>query len=84
MVKPVAGPEKAGYEPDGERGKADRVLKQMREALPEGICLVGVGGISSGQDAARKQQLGADLVQFYTGFVYRGPGLVGQCVEAWT
>lgn len=76
--------ETGGLSGEPLRGKADRVLKQMRAALPEGICLVGVGGISSGQDAARKQQLGADLVQFYTGFVYHGPGLVGECVEAWT
>lgn len=65
------------------RNKADRVLEKMREVLPNHISLVGVGGISRGEHAAHKQQLGADLVQFYTGFVYRGPELVAECVESW-
>ncbi|HET8682068.1 MAG TPA: dihydroorotate dehydrogenase (quinone), partial [Micromonosporaceae bacterium] len=37
---------------------------------------VGVGGILDPDDAARLLDAGASLVQLYTGFVYRGPGLV--------
>jgi dihydroorotate dehydrogenase len=62
--------------------KADRVLGLMREALPEEIALIGVGGITRGQDAVDKLDLGADLVQFYTGMVYRGPELVTECLQA--
>jgi dihydroorotate dehydrogenase len=62
--------------------KADRVLALMREALPEQIALIGVGGITCGQDALDKLELGADLVQFYTGMVYRGPELVTECLQA--
>jgi dihydroorotate dehydrogenase len=40
------------------------------------LCLVGVGGISSGEDAFAKIQAGASLVQLYTGFAYAGPGLI--------
>ena len=53
------------------KDKADHVLAAFRAALPDGVALIGTGGITRGEDAAEKVQLGADLVQFYTGFVYR-------------
>jgi dihydroorotate dehydrogenase len=61
---------------------ADKVLAAFRRALPDEIALIGVGGILSGQDAVEKLQLGANLVQFYTGMVYRGPELVSECLSA--
>jgi dihydroorotate dehydrogenase len=61
--------------------KSTEVLRGMRQRLP-GIALIGVGGICSGADAAGKIAAGADLVQFYTGFIYRGPALIGESVEA--
>jgi dihydroorotate dehydrogenase len=64
------------------REMADEVLAQLRQALPAGVALIGVGGITDGAHAAHKQALGADLVQFYTGFVYHGPDLIAQCVKA--
>ena len=62
--------------------KADEVLSAFRTLLPENIALIGVGGITRGQDAVDKLKLGADLVQFYTGMVYRGPELVSECLQA--
>ena len=62
--------------------KSTAVLRMLRTRLPESIPLVGVGGIFSGADAAKKMAAGASLVQCYTGLVYRGPGLIGDCVEA--
>ena len=62
--------------------KATAVLRMLRTRLPESIPLVGVGGIMSGPDAVKKTAAGANLVQLYTGLVYRGPGLVGECVDA--
>jgi len=62
--------------------KADRVLAALRAALPDEIALIGVGGITCGQDAVDKLKLGAELVQFYTGMVYRGPELVAECLQA--
>jgi len=58
------------------------VLRRLRSRLPATIPLIGVGGILSGADASGKATAGADLVQFYTGLIYRGPALIGECVEA--
>ena len=62
--------------------KSTAVLRMLRTRLPEAIPLIGVGGILSGADAVKKMAAGASLVQVYTGLVYRGPALIGECVEA--
>jgi len=62
--------------------QSNHVLAAFRAALPPDVALIGTGGITSGADAAEKIALGADLVQFYTGFVYKGPDLVTDCVKA--
>jgi len=64
------------------RDLATRVLKEFSSSLP-GTTLIGAGGILSGRDAAEKFSNGAALVQLYTGLVYRGPGLVAECVSAY-
>ena len=61
---------------------ADRVLAALRAELPDEVALIGVGGITCGQDAVDKLDRGAQLVQFYTGMVYRGPELVAECLKA--
>jgi dihydroorotate dehydrogenase len=63
------------------RERATRVLKELSSLLPE-TTLIGAGGILSGADAAEKRAAGAALVQLYTGLIYRGPNLVGECVSA--
>jgi dihydroorotate dehydrogenase len=62
--------------------KSTAVLRMLRTRLPEQIPLIGVGGILSGADAAKKMAAGASLVQLYTGLVYRGPKLIGECADA--
>ena len=62
--------------------KSTAVLAGMHARLGGRIPLVGVGGILEGANAAAKRRAGASLVQFYTGMIYRGPALVGECVEA--
>ena len=64
------------------KARADRVLDAFRNALPDEIALIGVGGITRGLDAVDKLDFGASLVQFYTGLVYRGPELVQECLQA--
>ncbi|MEO7935921.1 MAG: quinone-dependent dihydroorotate dehydrogenase [Dokdonella sp.] len=62
--------------------KSTAVLRGMATRLGGKLPLIGVGGISSGADAATKIVAGASLVQFYTGMVYRGPSLICESVEA--
>jgi dihydroorotate dehydrogenase len=61
--------------------KATGVLQELKRHLPD-LTLIGAGGIMSGADAAAKFAAGASLVQLYSGLIYRGPGLVGECVSA--
>ena len=63
-------------------GRSTATLRRLRTRLPESVPLIGVGGILSGADAVAKTAAGAQLVQLYSGLVYRGPRLVGECVEA--
>ena len=62
--------------------QATGVLRAFRQRLDAAIPLIGVGGITCGADAAQKIDAGAHLVQVYTGLIYRGPGLIGDCVQA--
>ncbi|HEY5636770.1 MAG TPA: quinone-dependent dihydroorotate dehydrogenase [Burkholderiales bacterium] len=64
------------------RARATRVLAALHAALGGEVPLVGVGGILRGADAAEKAAAGATLVQLYTGLIYRGPALIGECVRA--
>jgi len=57
------------------------VVRELRRLLPT-MPIIGAGGIDSGVRASEKCLAGADLVQLYTGFIYRGPELIGECVRA--
>ncbi|WP_028997985.1 quinone-dependent dihydroorotate dehydrogenase [Azohydromonas australica] len=61
---------------------SNRVIAQLRAALGSGYPVIGVGGVLSGADAKAKLQAGADLVQIYTGLIYRGPALVREAAQA--
>jgi dihydroorotate dehydrogenase len=53
--------------------RADEVVRLLRGRVGTDLALVGVGGISTAQDAVQRLDAGADLLQAYTGFVYEGP-----------
>ena len=78
---PRAG-EAGGLSGEPVMNKSTTVLRMLRTRLPGSIPLVGVGGILSGADAVKKMAAGASLVQVYSGLVYRGPPLIGDCVDA--
>ena len=61
---------------------SNRVISQLRSALGQGFPIIGVGGIMSGADAVSKITAGADVVQIYTGLIYKGPELVTQSAKA--
>ena len=58
------------------------VIRRLKERLGDSLAIIGVGGVLSGRQALEKMQAGADAVQLYTGLIYRGPALVGECERA--
>jgi dihydroorotate dehydrogenase len=61
--------------------KSEAVLHQTIKRVNGQIPVVSAGGIMSPEDAKRRLDMGAALVQVYTGLVYRGPDLVRQIVQ---
>ena len=61
---------------------SNRVIKALREELGPGFPIIGVGGVMSADAAVAKIAAGADLVQIYTGLIYRGPALVSDAARA--
>lgn len=61
---------------------SNRVIAQLRAALGPDFPIIGVGGILSAEDAVSKIRAGADVVQIYTGLIYRGPRLVAEAARA--
>jgi dihydroorotate dehydrogenase len=64
------------------REMSNAVISQLRTALGPDFPIIGVGGILSGSDAVAKVQAGANVVQIYTGLIYRGPALVREVALA--
>ena len=62
--------------------KSTHVISQLKSVLGDSLPIIGVGGIMSGEQAVEKIEAGASLVQLYTGFIYEGPTLIRECVEA--
>ncbi|QEL65416.1 dihydroorotate dehydrogenase 2 [Oryzomicrobium terrae] len=63
------------------RLKSDAVVRALATALAGEVPIIGVGGILNGLDARKKVEAGAQMVQLYTGFIYRGPDLIREAVN---
>jgi len=61
--------------------KSTEIVRQFRKALPEHLPIIAAGGIMSGDDAIKKLDAGASLVQIYSGLIYQGPKLVSEIVQ---
>lgn len=75
------GGEQGGLSGAPLESKATAVISELAKTLDGALPIVGVGGIGSAADAARKMAAGASLVQIYSGFIYRGPGLIMEMAE---
>ena len=64
------------------RARALEVLHVLRAALPAGATVISVGGVATAADVRERLDAGADLVQGYTGFLYRGPGWAADLARA--
>ena len=62
--------------------KSNAIVKYLRKNLGENFPIIGVGGIMSADDAIERLNSGADLIQIYTGFIYRGPSLIKEINKA--
>ena len=71
--------QRGGFAPGRDAAEA---LERAREIGQARLVIVASGGISSAARAAEAVTAGADLVQLWTGLVYRGPSLIGQAVGA--
>jgi dihydroorotate dehydrogenase len=78
----------AGPHPEGGLSGApvqalsDQALAAVSKQTKGRVPLIGVGGVFTAQDLARKLDLGASLVQVYTGFIYEGPGMAKSLLKA--
>ncbi len=82
----IAGDPQAG-EAGGLSGapltvRSREMVGRIRARLGDGVPLISVGGIMDPDEATRRIDLGADLVQLYTGVIYAGPGLPAQVASA--
>ncbi len=62
--------------------RATAVVATLARALAGELPIIAVGGITDGNRAAAKLAAGAELVQIYSGLIYRGPELVSECLRA--
>jgi dihydroorotate dehydrogenase len=64
------------------REHAVAAMRALRELARAEQLRIGVGGVMRGADARALVDAGAHLVELYSGMVYRGPGLIGECAAA--
>ena len=76
MVKSKHKKETGGLSGELLNEKSNEIIKYLRKNLDKNYPIIGVGGIMSAEDAIQKFKFGADLVQLYTGFIYKGPSLI--------
>ena len=83
MVEGLEHADEAGGLSGGPLTNAStEVIRVLAGELQGQMPIIGAGGILSGSDAAAKIAAGASLVQIYSGFIYRGPELIRECVDA--
>lgn len=63
------------------RERSRHVLQAFHQHLGGAIPIISVGGIDSLEEAQIRLDLGASLVQIYSGLIYKGPGLVKSIAE---
>jgi dihydroorotate dehydrogenase len=62
-------------------GRSLETLGLLRQRLGPAFPIISVGGIMSAEDVLLRLASGANLVQIYTGLVYRGPALLAETMQ---
>lgn len=76
------GQEEGGLSGAPLRDKSNEIIRLLAAELQGHLPIIGVGGIDSATAAKEKLACGATLLQIYSGFIYQGPALIRQIVEA--
>jgi len=78
---PVESDQAGGLSGSPLRARSTEVLRILR--VNTSLPIIASGGVMSAESAREKLDAGASLVQIYTGFIYRGPGLIRDIVRIW-
>lgn len=78
----IYGNENGGLSGHPVKSLSNQVIMQLAKALNGALPIIGVGGILSGEDAKEKVAAGAEVVQIYSGLIYKGPTLITECAKA--
>jgi len=81
-LKSMLAGESGGLSGRPLRARSEAILEKVMKRADGKIPVISVGGIMNPDDAKRRLDMGATLIQFYTGMVYAGPGLVKQILKA--
>ena len=73
--------EKGGLSGKPLEKKSNELINKFYKILKNKIKIIGVGGVDSGQSAYEKIINGANLVQLYTGMIYKGPSIAAKISE---
>jgi len=76
------GNEAGGLSGAPVKNASTHIIRLLKSKLKDEIPIIGVGGILSGTDAKEKRDAGANLIQLYSGLIYRGPELIAECAKA--
>ena len=76
------GDEAGGLSGAPVREKSTHTVKVLADELAGRMPIIAAGGITEGKHAAEKIAAGASLVQIYSGFIYKGPALIRESVDA--
>jgi len=71
-----------GLSGDAVRDRSRHVLQAFSQQLQGSIPIISVGGIASAEEAQLRLDMGASLIQLYSGLIYRGPGLVAEIAQS--
>jgi dihydroorotate dehydrogenase len=80
-LKSASATESGGLSGRPLHSRSVAVLRSLRAALGAGFPIIGVGGIVSPQHGIATRETGADLLQLYTGLIYRGPALIRELLD---
>jgi dihydroorotate dehydrogenase len=64
------------------KARSEEILYQTVKRVNGAVPIVSVGGIMNPDDAKKRLDMGAALIQIYTGLIYRGPGLVREILRS--